>query len=115
MNESFQKEEKKTNEMIISNDLILYRIIEHSFTKKHKLFKRFHFFQQQQHQHHHKTSIQCAEQAGLPYEQILECYSSDIGTQLQLDAEAKTKQLAEPREMLSFVPTIVYNHVRIKI
>lgn len=50
----------------------------------------------------------------MPYEQILECYSSDVGTQFQLDAEAKTKQLAAPREMLSFVPTIVYNHVRIK-
>lgn len=55
--------------------------------------------------------FQCAEQAGLPYEDILECYSSELGTRLQLDAEVKTKQLASPREMLSFVPTIVYNHV----
>lgn len=54
---------------------------------------------------------QCSEQAKLPYEDILECYSGELGTRLQLDAEAKTKQLASPREMLSFVPTIIYDHV----
>ncbi|XP_055300975.1 GILT-like protein 1 [Sitodiplosis mosellana] len=52
----------------------------------------------------------CSEQARLPYEEILECYTSELGTRLQLDAEVKTKQLASPREMLSFVPTIIYNH-----
>lgn len=55
----------------------------------------------------------CAEQTRLQYEDLLECYSSELGTKLQLDAEVKTKELARPREMLSFVPTIVYNHVSI--
>lgn len=55
--------------------------------------------------------FQCAEEAGLPHDDILNCYSSDVSVQLQLDAEQKTKQLASPRPMLSFVPTIVYNHV----
>lgn len=55
--------------------------------------------------------FQCAEQAQLPHDQILTCYSSETAIQLQLDTEAKTKQLAAPRPMLAFVPTIVYNHV----
>lgn len=55
--------------------------------------------------------FQCAEEAGLPHDEIVNCYSSDVSVQLQLDAEQKTKQLAAPRPMLAFVPTIVYNHV----
>ncbi|XP_031634103.1 GILT-like protein 1 [Contarinia nasturtii] len=52
----------------------------------------------------------CSTQAGLPYDDVVSCYSSDLGTELQLEAERKTKQLAAPRELLAFVPTIIYNH-----
>lgn len=57
--------------------------------------------------------FQCSAQADLPYDKILECYSNEMGLSLQLEAELKTKSIAMPREMLSFVPTIVYNGVNI--
>lgn len=55
--------------------------------------------------------FQCAEQAQLPHDELLKCFLSDVATRLQLEAEEKTKQLASPRPLLAFVPTIVYNHV----
>lgn len=66
------------------------------------------------HQYLYELIFQCSEQAGLPYDNILECYSSEMGSTLQLEAESKTKSIAMPREMLSFVPTIVYNGVNIQ-
>lgn len=65
-------------------------------------------------QNKNELIFQCSEQAGLLYDKILECYSSEIGSSLQLEAESKTKSIAMPREMLSFVPTIVYNGVNIQ-
>lgn len=53
----------------------------------------------------------CAEQAGIPYESVQQCYNSNDGTTLQLNAEKRTQTIAHPRSMLAFVPTIVYNHV----
>lgn len=61
----------------------------------------------------HIVTLQCAEQAQLPHDALLKCYLSDVGVRLQLEAEEKTKQLASPRPLLAFVPTIVYNHVNI--
>lgn len=56
-------------------------------------------------------NAQCAKKAGLPYERIMECYSSELGTRLQTEVEEKTKQLAAPRDIIPSVPTVVYNNV----
>lgn len=37
--------------------------------------------------------------------------ASGLATQLQLEAETDTKNVAHPRRQLAFVPTIVYNYV----
>lgn len=51
---------------------------------------------------------QCAGLVGVPDNVITECFDGAVGTQLQLEAEQLTKVISP-----SFVPTIVYNWVRI--
>ncbi|XP_063913631.1 GILT-like protein 1 [Zophobas morio] len=46
----------------------------------------------------------CAEAAGVDFNQISECYSSALGTRLQLLAEEVTAKVSP-----KFVPTILYN------
>lgn len=52
--------------------------------------------------------FQCAEQAGISFEEIRACAYGINGDKLQLIAERKTQAIAYPQ--LAFVPTIVYNH-----
>lgn len=37
--------------------------------------------------------------------------ANGVGIQLQLEAESDTRNVAQPRRQLAFVPTIVYNYV----
>ncbi|XP_044253897.1 GILT-like protein 1 [Tribolium madens] len=48
----------------------------------------------------------CAEAVGLDFNQISQCYTSEIGTKLQLLAEQSTVKITP-----KFVPTILYNGV----
>lgn len=51
--------------------------------------------------------LQCVEEAGLDSKKYKDCYASELGTLLQLEAALKTKGLPT---RISFVPTIVYNN-----
>lgn len=55
---------------------------------------------------------QCVENSGLDHNQYVKCYTSELGTLLQLEAALKTKKLATPETgMIAGVPTVVYNDV----
>lgn len=56
-----------------------------------------------------ESCFQCAEQVGIAFDGIQECAYGTDGDKLQLAAERKTQDIAYPRQMLKFVPTIVYN------
>lgn len=57
--------------------------------------------------------MQCVKKTGLDFEKYQSCYSSEMGTLLQIEAAMKTDKL--PKRWLTgriaFVPTIVYNDV----
>lgn len=54
----------------------------------------------------------CVEEAGLDSKKYHDCYTSELGTLLQLKAALKTKELpTRSNGMIAFVPTIVYNNV----
>lgn len=57
--------------------------------------------------------VQCASSVGVPYTEVAECETDGLGTQLQVEAETDTRNVAHPRRQLAFVPTIVYNYVRL--
>lgn len=48
--------------------------------------------------------FQCANAVGLNWEYVTRCYKSEMGQELQLQAEQDTAKVAP-----KFVPTIVYN------
>lgn len=54
--------------------------------------------------------FQCAELAGIPFDDVRDCAYGSDGDKLQLLAERKTQDVAHPNPMLKFVPTIIYNH-----
>lgn len=57
---------------------------------------------------------QCVESSGLDSKKYQECYTSELGTLLQLEAALKTNKLATPETgMIAGVPTVVYNEVNI--
>lgn len=55
---------------------------------------------------------QCVENSGLDHNEYIKCYTSELGTLLQLEAALKTNKLATPETgMIAGVPTVVYNDV----
>ena len=54
------------------------------------------------------TGEYCANQVGLPFNLITDCYNSYLGENLQLQAEARTNNIQNP---LEWVPTTAFNDV----
>lgn len=50
--------------------------------------------------------LQCANAVGLNWESVTHCYKSEMGQELQLQAEQDTAKIAP-----KFVPTVVFNGV----
>lgn len=55
--------------------------------------------------------LQCARLVNVSYTDIMSCLNGKKGIELQLKAEKKTHTIAKPYP--SFIPTIVYDEVKI--